>query len=245
MKQVDEAIISTSNTTISMQSQPADNENKGERRERALQKTSWLPKNESGKLETLDELGGSVSGEFNQFAGKKTDYTDDHYSTPLNMAAISKEKQQYAMKVEREITSAVAKNRHVAEDRNQVELHSDNEGDEEVKYGATDRKLQKGARNQDGGVFDKSQNNTKQRKKNSAVNAPKGKFTNFHKQIDGKVWDTMSEGFIKDLIERNPKDSFFQPSSKNSTTTTPVAPTTNLQSQQISSSIYQQPTANP
>jgi len=39
----------------------------------------------------------------------------------------------------------------MAEERNQIELHSD--GDEEQKYGATDRRRQKEAKNQDGGVF--------------------------------------------------------------------------------------------
>jgi len=75
--------------------------------------------------------------EFNQFAGKKTTYTDDHYSTPLNMSQVSREQQQRAMAVEREVMQQSTKNRHVAEDRNQVELQSD---DEEGKYGATDRR---------------------------------------------------------------------------------------------------------
>jgi len=44
------------------------------------------------------------------------------------------------MRVQRDITSTSTKNRHMAEERNQVELKSDGEGEEEGKYGATDRK---------------------------------------------------------------------------------------------------------
>lgn len=81
-----------------------------------------------------------MSGGFNQFEGKKTTYSDDLYSTKLNIASISKEQQDRAWRVERDITSTTTKNRHIAEERNQVGLQEDGEGEEERKYGATDRK---------------------------------------------------------------------------------------------------------
>jgi|Transcript_19309 PAB1-binding protein PBP1 len=140
MKQEDEAIISTSNAVPKQQNAAAATSARGQRRgaERALEKTSWLSGASSAALNTLEELDSSMPTQFNQFAGKKTDYSDEHYSTPLNLAAVSKEKQQQALEIERQVMSQVSKNRHLAEERNQVGLRD--EEDEEGKYGATDRK---------------------------------------------------------------------------------------------------------
>lgn len=55
------------------------------------------------------------------------------------MSKVSKEQQQRAMRVEADIMRQATSNRHMAEERNQVDVKSDNE-DEEGKYGATDRK---------------------------------------------------------------------------------------------------------
>lgn len=67
----------------------------------------------------------------------------------------------------------------MAEERNQVDLQSDNE-DEEGKYGATDRRKQVEVSNQDGGVFNRANNKQAKKKKNPKVTAPQGKFKTFH-----------------------------------------------------------------
>jgi len=40
---------------------------------------------------SLEDFGNSQGGSFNQFAGKSTTYSDDLYSTKLDMSNVSKE----------------------------------------------------------------------------------------------------------------------------------------------------------
>ena len=62
------------------------------------------------------------------------------------MSSVSQADKQRALQIEREINSQQTKNRHVAEERNQVALNAEqdadddrrNNNDEEAKYGATD-----------------------------------------------------------------------------------------------------------
>ena len=138
---------------------------------------------DANALGALEDDAGRSSQPFNQFAGKSTTYTDDFYSTKLDMASVSREQQQRAMQIENEIIGTKSSNRHVAEERNQVEqqaedwqqnshhgkdgnratsskdkgsLHQEEnskDDDEEAKYGATDRRNKTEAANQDGGVF--------------------------------------------------------------------------------------------
>ena len=88
-----------------------------------MQKTSWLPSSSAtGKtLDSLDDLessGGANSRPFDQFQGKKTNYSDDIYSTHIDMTQVSREQQMHAAQVERDITGTVTSNRHMAEERN-------------------------------------------------------------------------------------------------------------------------------
>ena len=92
------------------------------------------------------------------------------------------------MRVEQDVLNAKTKNRHVAEERNQVEQTSDNE-DEEGKYGATDRRNRKKVAGQDGGVFEKGGKG----RRDTKLNCPPGKFTAFHKQIDKTALRKMHE----------------------------------------------------
>lgn len=89
MKNEDEAIISASNSTSQ---QPAAASNSSRRgAERTLQKTSWISNDTSAAIGTLEELTDSMHGGFNQFEGKKTDYSDELYTTKLNMDKVSRE----------------------------------------------------------------------------------------------------------------------------------------------------------
>lgn len=120
MKQEDEAIISASNSVVQSQSQQQQQKQGRGGNERALQKPSWMSQGaEASKIAALEELdSANDSKPFNQFEGKKTNYSDDIYSTKLDYSNVSEEKKQHALKVEREIERASTKNRHMAEERN-------------------------------------------------------------------------------------------------------------------------------
>lgn len=64
------------------------------------------------------------------------------------------------MQIEEDVLGSTTSNRHMAEERNQVQVSGDGDevGQEEAKYGATDRKNKKNVSNQDGGVFTKGAN---------------------------------------------------------------------------------------
>ena len=55
-------------------------------------------------MDSLNDLGSKQSQPFDQFKGKKTSYTDDIYTTKLDMSKVTKEQKQYADRVEKEIT---------------------------------------------------------------------------------------------------------------------------------------------
>lgn len=124
------------------------------------------------------------------------------------MSSVTKEQQERAFLIECEIENATSSNRHVAEERNQIKVHSDNE-DEESKYGATDRRKQIEVSNQDGGVFSKAGKSGK-RKKNSKVTAPAGKFKTFHASINKAVLEEMKNSFLKELVHKKNTDTFFE-----------------------------------
>ena len=209
----DEAIMSLSN--VAQPRAGASEQNSMPRRpqERELQKTTWVMGDAKGAcLDTLDDFGGSASQPFDQFAGKKTNYSDNIYSTQLDMSQVSEETRQRAKAVEQDVLGAASSNRHMAEERNQVAQKGIEieEGEEESKYGATDHRNQVAVRNQDGGVFNRNSkngannnnnNNTKQtannkRKRNNKVTAPPGKFKNFHAEIKKE-----GPGSLKDMNE--------------------------------------------
>ena len=91
------------------------------------------------------------------------------------------------MQIEQDVMGSTSTNRHMAEERNQVQIGGDGDedvlGQEEAKYGATDRKNKKNVSNQDGGVFAKGANLNQKGKKGAVVKttAPFGKFKTFHK----------------------------------------------------------------
>ena len=152
---------------------------------RALEKTSWL--GGSAALEELEDDNSSVP--FDQFKGKTTNYTDDIYSTSIDHSRVTNDQKKRALDAERDIAGAATTNRHVAEERNQIELRVDGEvnNEEEAKYGAAaDRRNTRIASNQDGGIF----NNSAGRQGSSAatpsqkitkknITAPAGKFKTF------------------------------------------------------------------
>ena len=92
---MDEAIITTTSSSQS-------DKQKGERqqnRERELQKTSWLPKDGSSALMTLEDsslIGDSAGKKYDQFHGKKNTYNEHDYTTKLNMDEISHEQKMRA-----------------------------------------------------------------------------------------------------------------------------------------------------
>lgn len=152
MQQEDEAIISTSNN-ISTPRQHAAGGGNGKvnsNRDRALVKTSLVADanidNINTTLEDDSTLAGRSGRPYDQFQGKSTTYNDDIYSTKIDMTKVSKEQQRKAMQIESEIQGAATSNRHVAEERNQVQQQSEDtivdkeNEDEEAKYGATDRR---------------------------------------------------------------------------------------------------------
>ena len=91
----------------------------------------------------------------------------------------------------------------------QVSGDGDEVGQEEAKYGATDRKNKKNVSNQDGGVFTKGANlnqgqNSKGKKSGAAkTTAPFGKFKTFHKSIDKDALAEMTKGFVADFTKKS------------------------------------------
>lgn len=87
----DEAIISASNQ---QPVNPGPKAKPAAGRERTLEKTSWLS-GSSAKFDALADLESSLEGSskkpFNQFEGKKTNYSDNIYSTNLDMSKVSRE----------------------------------------------------------------------------------------------------------------------------------------------------------
>jgi len=84
---------------------------------------------------------------------------------------VTNDQKKRALDAERDIAGAVTTNRHVAEERNQIELKVDGEvnNEEEAKYGAAaDRRNTRIASNQDGGIF----NNSSAGKQGSSTAAP-------------------------------------------------------------------------
>ena len=75
---------------------------------------------------------------FDQFAGKKTSYKEELYTTKINYNKLTKEVEDTAERVAKEIQSADSKgNVHLAEDRQQVQQDDADETkryDEEMRY---------------------------------------------------------------------------------------------------------------
>ena len=139
------------------------------------------------------------------------------------MSQVTKEQQERALFIERDIENATSSNRHVAEERNQIKVNSEDE-DEESKYGATDRRKQIQVSNQDGGVFSKAEKSAK-RKKNPKATAPPGKFKTFRASVNKSALEEMHSSFLKELVHKKQTDTFFElkPS------TTNLQPATNFQ----------------
>ena len=115
----DEAIISTSSQASTAKPQQPK---VGGRR--SLEKTSWLQDSNAGGggKTALEELEDSLENNqpFDQFKGKTTNYSDDIYSTKIDMSNVTAEQRQRALKAEQEIVGSATTNRHIAEERNQV-----------------------------------------------------------------------------------------------------------------------------
>ena len=263
MQQEDEAIISTSHTAIASTSQSTTQNNNASssssvpkksnaaaaatngkaanntNRDRTLVKTSLVADASKGgtfvgaKM-SLEDFGNSQGGSFNQFAGKTSTYSDDLYSTKLDMSNVSRDVQQRAMQVEKQIMGTATSNRHVAEERNQVSQSAEQEqdgnknDDEEAKYGATDRRNKTEVANQDGGVFKTAAKKGKG-KKNNKITAPAGKFQTFHASIDKKALSDVTSAFVKQFVQKRSSDSFLNEDRKNENNRN----YTNLQQQQI------------
>jgi len=59
---------------------------------RTLEKTTWVSGGPATNLANLDSLeDGDNHQPYNQFAGKKTNYSDNIYSTTLDMSKVSKD----------------------------------------------------------------------------------------------------------------------------------------------------------
>ena len=69
-------------------------------------------------LEDDESLRGRSDLPFDQFAGKSTTYNDDIYSTKIDKSKVTRETQERANKIEKEIEGTKSINRHVAEERN-------------------------------------------------------------------------------------------------------------------------------
>lgn len=101
---------------------------KQNRNERELTKTNWI--DSAAPQMSLNDLADT---KYDQFANKKSTYSESQYTTTYNIKDISKEKRKYAEKIQREINAADSKgNVHLAEERNQIQLR-DND-DEEILY---------------------------------------------------------------------------------------------------------------
>ncbi len=111
------------------------------------------------------------------------------------------------MNAERDIQSATTTNRHLAEERNQIELKVDGEvnNEEEAKYGATDRRNTRHASNQDGGIFGSeagksgANSSAAAAKSKKNITAPAGKFKTFKKEVSKTAIPDMTEAFKKDF----------------------------------------------
>ena len=86
---------------------------------------------------------------FDQFAGKKSSYREDLYTTKINYQKVTKEVEETANRVAKEILSSDAKgNLHLAEERQQQQQFDEDETkrygaqdhDEEMKYSGVHRK---------------------------------------------------------------------------------------------------------
>jgi len=101
--------------------------------------------------------------------------------------------------LENEINNTSARNRHQAEERNQVELREEDENDnEEVKYSAVDTGNQAAIGKLDG-------------HKKSLITAPQGKWKAFHKKIDKKAMGKMTSNFLQNLSKKDSKDTLLAP----------------------------------
>ena len=100
----------------------------------------------------------------------------------------------------------MSSNRHVAEERNQVQQQLDLD-DEEYKYGEAEVPASQKASHQDGGVFTRGKKNAANQGKTQGVNAPKAKFRVFHAKVDYKALAKMNEEYLNELAS-NESDPF-------------------------------------
>ena len=88
---------------------------------------------------TLNDLG--KDGVYDQFEGKSTTYDFNMYSTTIDESKVTNDIKQRAEQVEYQLANTAASNKHLAEERNQIDLRDDGEyEDEEARYGAVDRR---------------------------------------------------------------------------------------------------------
>eukprot|EP00347_Sterkiella_histriomuscorum_P022172 403331426 len=112
-----------------------------------LHRNQTLNKSQSGNQWRRNTVTGGALGsleddddgqEFNQFAGKKSTYDESLYTTRIDENKVSQDIKQYASQMEKEIlNSSAGGNRHIAEERNQLELQDNDIPDkyaEEMLY---------------------------------------------------------------------------------------------------------------
>lgn len=106
-----------------------------------LQQQSWRgepPKKELGSL-----YDGDNGQAFDQFAGKRTSYKEELYTSKIDETKITKELRRKAEDYEREILKEASNgNLHLAEERNQLQSKDIDETGryEEMKYSGVYRK---------------------------------------------------------------------------------------------------------
>ncbi|CDW80975.1 UNKNOWN [Stylonychia lemnae] len=98
-----------------------------------LQSNTWRRNADSEAFSSLHD--DDPNEKFDQFKGKKSTYDESLYTSKLDESQLTKEQKVYAKKIEKDILTQPAEgNRHLAEERNQMEL-SDDEEDEMMYSG--------------------------------------------------------------------------------------------------------------
>lgn len=139
---------------------------------------------------------------FDQFKDKKkSTYSDSLYSTSYDIKKLDKKTIKKGEDLEYEINQTSARNRHLQEERGQVQLREEDEDEnEEVKYSAVDT-MNQGAIGRLDGIKAKT-------------TAPKGKFTSFHRKIDKKALNMMTSTFLKTLPKKVQTDTLLAPTNQ-------------------------------
>ena len=134
MQEFDDAIVSIEeNATVPQMQKSKTDVVKKQRRE--LTKANIDGKFSGQTLEDIIKTEGT--GTYDQFKGKHTSYDEGKYTSKLDESKITAEQRSVAEKAEREIMTAVSDNRHLAEERGQIELR---DNDEEAAYSGVIRK---------------------------------------------------------------------------------------------------------